>query len=225
MWHLKTDNDSTSNAYTLSETGSQAFAAAKVGNGKDFQGGRTQNNSIANFGATDEFTVGAWIKSDSITTAQDIHSKQDGSTRNFELAIYSSKVFFSNAVAGADLSGTTTLSTGTWYFIVGIHTTASSGSNRIMLNGSSDNNNTGTGNTGSPSANYTLGANSYNDAGGSPFDGIIDEAFILTRAATQGEITTMYNNQNSPSTFSTGSAGGPVIGGLSSIKSMVGFGM
>ena len=60
-------------------------------------------------------------------------------------------------------------------------------------------------------------------------DGKIDEVRVANVARTDGWLNTEYDNQNSPSTFSTGSAGGlyswPVIGGLSSIKSMVGFGM
>jgi hypothetical protein len=67
--------------------------------------------------------------------------------------------------------------------------------NGVKQNTSVSNNITG---LNSNSANLVIGKY-YNNT--SFFNGIIDEARIYNRALSAGEITTQYNNQNSPSTF------------------------
>ncbi len=200
IWGLDGDfTDRSGNGKTLTGTATYDFLNNFGGFGGqvcDFTGGYATTSGLSNFGATDPYTVGCWIYFDVLPgsgTFFNFISRQDGSTRNYELSIYNNagttKVFFSNGVGGADLNGSQTISAGQWYFIVATHSSADSGTNKIYINGVLDNSKTSTGNTGQPTSNTRIATAA---GGGSALNGKMDEVFIYSRELSATEIKDKY---------------------------------
>lgn len=199
-WGLDGDfTDRSGNGKTLTGTPTYSFLENAGGLGGqvcDFTGGYATTAALSNFGATDEFTIGSWVYLDAIPgvgSSFALHSRQDGADRNYELAVENRAgvvtAFFSNNDGPGDLIGSQVLSTGQWYFIVATRTAASSGTNKIYVNGELDVTLTSAGNNGSPTSSSRIAA--YTTSGGI-LNGKLDESFILSREYLAAEIKNKF---------------------------------
>ena len=189
---------------TLTETsGTIASAAGKVGDCRDFEAGDTERFVIADnasLSITGSMTLCAWVNAESFASNPNgIACKWTtaGNQRSYELLMQQTtgRALFAVSQTGAASSGSAAwasdLSTATWYFLCGRY----DGVNvSVSVN------------AGTPvSAAYSSGIfdstspfviGDLNDSGFSPFDGLIDEVSIWSRALSDGEVTTLYNSGN-----------------------------
>ena len=96
-----------------------------------------------------------------------------------------------------DVIGTTTLSTGTWYQIIG--TAKNSGNAKLYVNATSEGTPAAVGTMWTGGDRLDLGEATLDSY--SHFDGHIDEVWIIYTELDSDGITTLYNNQNDPSSF------------------------
>lgn len=212
VWHLPESSgtrlDSTSNNNDLSDTGSVPGATGKINGANDFESSSTQYLNIADasqtgLDPTGNLTIEGWINAETASVTQVIAAK-DGSAGNQGYVLrYSSSnrltfIVSNDGTASTTLNGTTTtLTSGTWYYAVGVYDGTDI---KLYLNGAAD------GSTG-----YTSGifnnSNSFNIASrvtsSNRFDGIIDEVRMSSVARSPEWIQTSFNNQDSPATFHT----------------------
>lgn len=200
--------DSTSNANTLAQRGG-GFPNTAAGTGQVYGGAVEVNANNSDLAALDAgslqmttFTVEGWYKPASLpATVRIFMIKGDGAVINYALgtsAASKAHSVFSNSTGGnynaAD--GATTLSTGTWYYIVA---TYDGTTHQIYLNGSQDGTLT-TSNTPDNNGQLHIGLlPASNPLNG---DGTVDEIRVSKNIARSASwILSSYNNQNSPSTF------------------------
>lgn len=189
----------------LTETsGTIPAAAGKVGNARDFENDDSEyleiasNASIA-FNNTD-FTVGAWIKLESLASLASVLGKGYTSTnqRGYQLWFYGAAgedvlPKFSISRDGANLfdaTGDTVLSLDTWYFLVGWNDSVAKKVYLQINNGTpfvGSHNGYVFQNTEPLRIGHLKGQPRY-------FDGLIDEAFIFNKVLSADERTWLYNN-------------------------------
>lgn len=194
LYHFNgNNNDSGPNGWNLTTTGTVTNVSGKFNQANLFGSGYLDNSSFTEFGATDEFSLLAWIYPTSISSAGYVFSHQDGSTRSFQFSLETTgKLFFSNGVAGADTNGNNTLSLNQWYLICATRESANSGTNSIYINGDLDVRQTSCGNNGNiAGTNFTIGDNSQGHT--SKFSGMIDEVAVFTRPLSAKEIKDYYS--------------------------------
>lgn len=222
VWHLKEAGNGTSGEYddstsnSLNGTGGSGISAdaptqtaSKIYNGQNFDGSidfiNVLNNALLQ---PAKITVEGWIKFTTFGTYQAMMSKADGGGWYLDVDddvanAIEFGVFTSSSTYAFVTYPSTTLSTGTWYHILGV----SDGSNvRLYLNGAQVASAPYVGNINyaGETNDVTFGA----DAGpahtpdiGTYFHGGIDEVRISSIGRSAAWITTEYNNESSPATF------------------------
>ena len=204
-WRLEADGtDSSNNGYNVAAGTVPSYVSGRFGNGADFEKNSSQfltiaDASCANLEITGSHTFGAWIKAESYTGGADacILGKRDSSSGNIN-DLYLSGANSSAPVVMFRLTGLTTnsqvissgaLTMGTWYFVVGVYD-SSNEKLKVWIN------DTKTEVAASGSSTDTNGDFSIGRLGGSTAnyqDGIIDDAFVFSRALTDAEVLTLYN--------------------------------
>ena len=182
------DNDGTINGATWVNDGK--FGKALSFDGADDYVEVKDSDSLD---ITNAITIMAWVKLDSLDKEQQIVRKsRDDTGEAYEIFINdTNRVFFGIR----DSSGTEeyvyptdTLTTGTWYHIVGTYDKQNL---KLYLNGNE---------IGSEPSTITIDVSSRNliigcgDKGTRYFHGTIDEVRIYNRALSEGEISDLYNN-------------------------------
>lgn len=228
VWHLAdvtaggTTKDSTSNAIngTASAT-SPTSAAAQIGNGASFDGNTARNidiGSSSSLGGLTAFTLEGWIKPSgfgddggSVIIACP-KSRGPGAVDPFQdtqLSVSATSVvtLASTGVAGSRKvdSQTTTISTGTWYHIVGTYdgSTLRSYRNGVLLGSGTAAASITTPST--PSTSYRIGQVGIANSDFAQVNGLLDEVRFSNSRRSADWILTQYNNQNAPGNI--GSAG------------------
>jgi hypothetical protein len=203
VWHL---NDQTSiidqtgsgNNGTNFGTGGASNITGRIGGALDFESSEGDYISIANeanFDLTSAITVSMWVKVESFSIAwQAMLTKGDNSWRMQRNNSANEVVLHINGAS--NLNGTKNINDGNWHYIVGTHNGAVQ---NIYVDGVLDAtvNNAGTFNTNNLAVN--IGNNST--YGNRYFDGIIDEARVLSVARSASWVKTEYINQSNPSLF------------------------
>lgn len=199
VYHLKDLFDS-KGVNNLTNVNSTPFATGKIGNGADFNGSSqrmTVGAGIAS--AYAQLTLLAWVKTDATGNYRRIMSKTDNTTFNQMLRMTNGNKFAGHISTASEssITGATTISSGTWYRVALTY----DGSNiRLYVNGASDA--TAVAKTGSlKTSSEIFGIGAEVKSGAEFWDGLIDEAVVLSSALSADWLTTDYNNQNSPSTF------------------------
>jgi len=182
------------------------YAAGKINNGAVFNGTTAILSSSAFAVPTTALTFSAWINADTLpssgvlaaviskytTAAQTggvyILLYNDGGTQKIHFTAYNSSTGLD-----ATASKTQTLSTSTWYYLVGTYTTA--GGTKLYINGTEVATNTDTGDLFNPSGRVlTVGCQNYDGSNNVRFfDGMIDEVGVWSRALSSTEVTALYN--------------------------------
>ena len=173
--------------------GATYTASGKIGGAYNFDGTNDRINisNDASFNSLSAYSISAWIYRDG-TSDDFIFSKLEDSTehnKNYEFGIESNKIFLLNGNGGGynKVLGTSTLSSSTWYFVVGVWDGTDI---KVYLDGSLDC---------SPisstvvSFGTTAIALGTRQTGYAFFDGKIDEVGFWDRALTSTEITQLYN--------------------------------
>ncbi len=219
VWHLDetvtdeqltgTHNDSTSNVNNMTQ-GGNVTVTGKIGSAQDLDGTNDyiKRANAASLQVTSTFTLSGWVQMDAFGAGNEIDPilrKGEGSPNNYQLALHDGKS--SLYVNGSDdtptVGSSTVLSTGTWYYVVATHNSA--GTSYVYLNGAQ---------SASGVAAYVAATDTRELFIGGRDDaldvsnGRFDEVRISNTARSATWISTEYNNQNTPSTFSsTGSEG------------------
>lgn len=209
--YYKLDETSGTTAYDALENyngtnnGATVNQAGKIGKAYDFDGVTDYVSSAApiSFGA---FSISAWVKADNLNNFRTVYGGRYNSSGNplVQLRFYNSKIGIemrSNTNSGTGTGylntyGSTTLSTGTWYYV--ILTYDDSGAVKIYLDGD----------TSTPEVSTTYSGGTWSNInewhiGDGPgllgsdenfFDGTIDEVGVWNRALSSTEVAELYNS-------------------------------
>lgn len=190
-WRLESDGtDSSANTYNLSGT-VVGYVTSVFGNGADFEASSSNYLEIAgascpNLNITGSQTWLAWIKIESLATNGRLFGKKKNA-KEFVVNSDGTLLFQHAGLSAANISTTTTLSTGVWYHIVFRYNGAKSS---IWINGAKDKEIDATGSMTSYATNFALGRNP--DTPSDYFDGVIDDAAVFNRALSDAEIEQLY---------------------------------
>ena len=194
--HIK---DSTSNGYVGTKEGDPIETTGKLVKAQHFDGSdRINFGNNSNFNSWRTFCM--WIRPEVIDNSEDVvvavwsnssnrwAFKVDADAVPGDLAFY---------VTGSGWKDVGDLSLNTWHFVV--VTWSEDGTFRTYMNGNLVS--TFTGDFGSGSDKPLIFGSFYSGNSTYGFTGILDEVRMRSDAASAEEITTMYNNQNDPSSF------------------------
>lgn len=203
VWHLDNGTtlntgDSTANAQALTN-GSATAAAGQIDGAAAFNGSASLTKSASSLTSASAWTLQAWAYITGGSSFRSIALVGNGTTRNMHIDIDGTPKARAVLTQGSSnfkvATGSTTLSSNTWYLIHGRYNGSTL---QVFVNGSSDASTavTGSADTGDPF--FALGA-----LAGASFTGRIDEARVSNVARSDSWILAEYNNQSSPSTFYT----------------------
>lgn len=207
VYHLKDGTtlslaDSSGNSRTLTNHATATAATGQIDGGVGLASSSSQYLDNGSTTVVTQFTFSAWIKGTSFPNAyntvidmhnagvyKDIYVKSNGKIAMFLLA--SGDVSF-------DGTGTTTLSTGTWYHLALAYD--STNGLKGYINGALEKSVAANGNAGTNST-FSIGNDQVN--AGRFWNGTLDEVRASSVARSANWITTEYNNQVAPGTFET----------------------
>lgn len=176
----------------LTETGGTiASATGKVGDCRDFEAGDTEHfEKTAAIVSAFPFSVAAWINLESHATpgvifAIGTDAGGPGIIAEILVADDGKLQIYCETGPALSFKGATTLSTGTWYHVVGVF---KSGDFRIYLNGVLDGSDATSLSLGTVNRTH-VGVRIYSGSIGEYFDGLIDEVPVWDRELTTDEIT------------------------------------
>jgi hypothetical protein len=203
-------SDSSGNGYTLTNNNTVGYASGKINNGADFGSSNTNKYFSATLIDPDSynsgFSIGFWVKFNSLASSQKIFSFNDLSWGGIHFRALSStdtRFRFGNGVTsdGGETAYTSSWSTGTWYYIVMTH---SATANKYYVNGSQ----VATDTTSVTLANNGTTFNIGRDTGNNEYaNSIVDEFGIWGKELSSTEVTALYNSGNGISyPFSAGPA-------------------
>lgn len=190
--------DSHSGGHTLTDTGSVGSATAKQSNGADFEESSSHyldlsDGSPFDFGDAD-FTFAFWFNPESTSGTDYIIDHFDNSSEGFFIATTAAgNINFRVYSSGLQVNFThaTSLSNGTWYFVVVYHDSTSNEVGVSLDNGSFLTASCAVG-PGDPATNFRIG--SRRDNAVNELDGILDEVASWSRLLTSDEITELFNS-------------------------------
>ncbi len=201
MYHLQgnaTDSTNVSNDGTASNV-SYATANGKLGQGGSFNGSSSYID-LASYpiSGSQSFTFGVWFKTSSIGTDKTIIAvgNMTSSLQGFIVYVRSTNKFGWDLSISGGTNSTTTVTDGNWHFGVIVN---NAGTFQLYLDGATE------GGTSSKSPNITTGTKRIGHYS-AYYNGSLDNPFFYAGALSADFITTLYNNQNSPSTFAIPSA-------------------
>lgn len=156
---------------------------------RDFNGSSDNLNRGVVSTVTNNFTLCAWVNSDDVTLGQGIltNGYDGGAGTGWRIRINASVPLFTFGFV-MSITGTTTLSNGTWYHILGVR---DAGTSRLYLNGTSEGG-TNASAPNVPATYFRVGCNvSSGGVNSAFFNGRIAEAAIWERALTTAEIAAL----------------------------------
>ena len=136
-------------------------------------------------------TLGAWIKTSSVTQQMIISAYNSGVSGSYYLSVNGSGLatFHTELTPFTDLTSTRNVADGNWHYVVGTY----DGSNmRIYVDGQLDGTIARTGNLPSTTANFAIGADYTSGSAANFFNGTIDQPFVAASTLTSSEIAHQY---------------------------------
>lgn len=184
---------------TLTDNNTVLSAAGKQGNAADFERDNTEYLSIVdNAGLSTgdiDFTVGGWVKNESLTNTNTVIAKRDDSDYEYSLGTSNTgpnHQFFFQINAPVTVYEGNAISTGVWYFVVAWHDATNDLIYIQVNNGTAASQATGGSAPSDTTAPFIIGNNNVS-ATPRPHDGLIDELFFYKRILTADERTWLYN--------------------------------
>ncbi len=189
--------------FTLTNTNTVTPTTGQIDGAATFVSATNQRlaNTVGTMNPGAAFTLSAWINATSFPNAANVVIALEGATNYKIISVTSAGKLSCNVLYGAanaGLTGTTTLSAGTWYYLTLVgDVTGITGYLNAVSEGTTANPGGGFPSTGS----IYIGSEPLNPT--LRWNGKIDEVreSSVVRSATW--ITTEYNNQSSPGTFVT----------------------
>jgi type II secretory pathway pseudopilin PulG len=202
-WNMNEGSGGTTGqgAYQGQIIGNATWTSGKVGDALHFDGldSHVSVPDSPTLDLTTAGTVGAWIYMDSITPFGGIIHK--GDRTDFSDEAYTLQFWTGNTIILGLNNGqymvqtTTAFSPNTWYYVAG---TWDSTGMRIYVNGTLNNSTTSTGVAINSAGSLNIGAQTSTYYDGTyhnfPFQGVIDQASISSRALSSDEIKLYYNS-------------------------------
>jgi hypothetical protein len=166
----------------------------KVNQGANFNGSSSTIAVAPNslFAIGNSLTLAAWVNLSTESPTYQVLVSGDNyvSTAYYQITTYGAKArAWSVNTSPQELIGATSLSLGTWYYIVIVW---NAGTKTIYVNGVQDATQSYSGSVNSSASPYFNIGSCYNNTA-APIAGDLDEVGIWNRALTQSEITTLYN--------------------------------
>ncbi|HJZ38965.1 MAG TPA: DUF2341 domain-containing protein, partial [Bacteroidales bacterium] len=200
VWHLNDQNNiaDAAGGDNIGTNNGTVDINGLIGFAQDFEASQMDYIDISNESSFDiitNITVSAWVKRESYSTQwQAIITKGDNSWRLHRNS--STNAACLHLTGGSNANGTINVNNGNWHYIVGTYDGTNS---KLFIDGVLDASGTGGGNISLGNYNVAIGENLQ--ATGRYFDGIIDEARVLSATRSLEWIQTEYNNQRIGSTF------------------------
>lgn len=194
------------NAYTLTNTGTVTYGAAKINNGALFPSNSsakvlgTSTYTPFDFERTNSFSISGWVKFNSIIGNQWIVSHQTGTAQGWSV-LSDNKTnrlqFFLTGTSGDALYTRTpnnSITAGAWYHVVCTYAGTSLASGvHIYLDGVDQTLTVGTNNLSSSIKNTTqFQIGNRTDGGGWNCDASIDEVGVWNKVLSSTEVTALY---------------------------------
>lgn len=205
-WKLEDANDSSANAYNLTNTGTATFAAAVFNNGVSLNGS-SQYLSIAdascpNLEISGSQTWGCWMKPTDLP-ASDVYTVM-GKANNTSSTTQHRLYINTTGTIGFDLEGTSTgfitstpvVTAGVWNHVVGVYDSVA-GKLFIYINGQGQSvANTGT--VGDSNAKFSIGCefSAASDTANRFYKGMVDDAFVLNTALSADQVKELYEGRS-----------------------------
>lgn len=199
VWYLEESNgtryDEWNNRNNLTDNNTVLSAGGQFGGAGDFETANSEQLDITDasqvgLDVTGDITFGGFINIESAAASGVILGKRDGPSSNRGYYFYIDTTpdehcgFSSDGAGETDFGdGTPALSTATWYHVV---CRLSGTTTNIYRDGTSVATTTHTGGLFNNTARFSIG--STNTTPAAFFDGLIDEAFVFSRALTTAEI-------------------------------------
>ncbi|MCA9379370.1 DUF2341 domain-containing protein [Candidatus Dojkabacteria bacterium] len=188
-------------------SGDLVASNGNLGNGLDFDKSESDRVDATDNHNGNVINVSGWVKGDQLNSNwETLASRPQSGYSNTDWLFYMRASDGLTAYAPTwymntstyKTSGTTVLSTATWYYV----SLTYDGSNMIFYRNGSSERTTACSSCVIPDSNlaFNIGGN---QVWGEYFDGIIDELHVANSSRTAGWVLTEYNNQYSPSTFYT----------------------
>lgn len=198
--HLQSSSLDSTKASSDGTDTSMTYTTGKIKSAGTFNGSSSKIDMPSLGGSINSYSIAFWVNLSATTGSILVGTFSTGGASPGVYFSYNhltaNQLTFVNYNGSNAVINGGALSTGTWYHIVG--TRDSSGNGKLYINAGSPV--TGTLQT----VNLGESANSTGYFRPSPqlyLNGQLDEIQIFSRVLTADEITTLYNNQNSPSTF------------------------
>lgn len=155
--------------------------------------------SILPTGANADFTITSWIKTESTGAIKIICGQKSASEAGRFLFYVDSADKLTAFIGGVSttVTGSTSLSTSTWYHVVVVRT---GGTINLHINGNATPDGTGSDSSALSSANFAVGSDVVPE---SYFDGKINDIRVWSRALSTAEISSLYS---APCVFNNGSS-------------------
>lgn len=205
VYHLKDGTtlsvaDSTSNAYNGTNTNSVTAVAGQIDGAGGFASASSQYVLLPGGAQTAATTLSAWVKGTTFPNDYNgVINQGVASADRVGMFVKSNGKLYMVATSSYDGTGSTTLSTGTWYYLTLTYVT---GTGLIgYVNASSDHTAASAGALPTTSVAGAIGR--QQSTGTRYFNGAIDEVRIASVARSANWVTTEYNNQFAPGTFET----------------------
>jgi hypothetical protein len=189
--------DASGNGLDLTFTGTEAYATGKFGNGYDLPGNeanyaaRAVNDTVLDFpGAKATFSISAWVNPTTLTAAagfQSVVEKVNAALGWGVIVLNDGSVQFAAGGAGLATTATGVVTTGSFQHILVVNDGTTT---KIYVDGTEE------ASAASITNNITTEPLRIGDraTSNSPWDGVIDEVAIWSRALTAAEITELYNS-------------------------------
>lgn len=198
-------DDSTSNSNmgtkkAVSEP--NTVSTGQIDGAQDFDG--TNDKVISSVAEHSPYTLEAWVKLDAIANKNITVRAYTDPTSTWSHQLRTSTDKFEHKLwdgASQSVTGTTTVSTGTWYYVAG--TAVNSGSMYLYVNGASEGTPDTVGTIWTGGSHYHTGSNSGDSKG--YFDGVIDEVRVsnVVRSGEWIEASSKSMNDTLISSFGT----------------------
>jgi hypothetical protein len=214
VWHLEAGGqDSSPNGYDMTVHGS-TNATGKIGKGYEFPGDASNYLEVTgatNLDITGAHTLSLWGRSDTDADGGYLVyvNNNCGIRQNNFGATYDINFSITGITNAPHVARNSNLS-----FIAGTY----NGTNSVLYRNKSAYTNGDTGTAGALGSTWWIGKLSGTNW---PLDGLVDEARVANVARSAAWLATEYDNQNDPSTFSTGSDAQKVIRGGAFLYAMV----
>jgi hypothetical protein len=181
--------DSSGNANNGTEANGANTTTEKFGNGGTFDGSNDYVSvpNSSNLQITGSITISAWIKANSVSGRQVLLEKYG----SYGIKLESGQLV-GYRWGGSENHASSTLSTGTWYFVT---MTFDGLIHKTYVNGTLVNSESDSGSIPSTTNVVGIGASATS---GNYFNGLIDEARVYNRALSPVEVSQLYNYAPSP---------------------------